>query len=90
MSYLLNFMWGVCLGAAYLAMLWGSVKVLLGHPQGARYHVVLAPVRFAVLAAGFVLLMRQGALAAVVALAGVVTARVVVTRHARTSQEVQP
>jgi F1F0 ATPase subunit 2 len=83
MSYVAYFFLGAATGLVFLAMLWGSVRLLVSRPRGLRLYALLTPLRFLLLAAVFLLLARQGPLAPLCALAGLVAARAAVLRRLR-------
>ncbi len=75
------FVLGAALGAAHFLSLWGSVALLREGRMG--FGVALQGLRFALLAIALVLVARQGANVFLAAAAGVLLARVILTRHYR-------
>ncbi len=89
MRFFLHFLLGAALGAAYLALLWVSVRLLVAGARGGLY-ALLVPLRFGLLAAAFILLLRrEGPLAGPLALAGLVAVRLITCRLVRPG-EVRP
>jgi len=75
---------GAAAGAVFLGLLWVSVRLLVSGQGGVRTHLLLAALRFGLLGAAFLLLARwAGPSAAVLALAGLVAARIIVVRLVR-------
>lgn len=75
---------GGAIGAAHWGLLWGSVRLLAAHPRGLRLYTLLAPLRFVILAVSLAVVVAQGgALAGLLALAGVMAARAAAVKLAR-------
>ncbi len=72
---------GAALGAAHFLSLWASVALLRGGRTGLG--VALQGLRFALLALALVLIARQAGSLFVAAAAGVLLARLLLTRHYR-------
>jgi hypothetical protein len=74
---------GLGAGALFLGLLWVSVRRLVSGQGGVRLHALLAAARFLALGGAFFLLARRGTTAALLALAGLVAARLVILRLVR-------
>jgi F1F0 ATPase subunit 2 len=72
---------GAALGAAHFLSLWWSVALIRDNRTGAG--LALQGLRFALLAVALVVIARQGANLLLVAAAGVLVVRLILTRHYR-------